>query len=103
MGFDPACPEGWNNDQKQTIIKRKKTLEVLAKENAKVTDWSKEGQTGVVEAKDAITDVDMRDEELENEAAQPCLETIMRLMKRESRKAAWVGRMVAKALVTDLV
>ena len=39
MEVDLAGPEGWKTDQKLTNTKRKKTLKVLAKENAKVADW----------------------------------------------------------------
>ena len=45
-----------------------------------------------MEYNDDSTDVEMKDEEMEKEAAQQCPETIMRWLKRDNRKAAWLGR-----------
>ena len=74
MAFVPAGPEGWNSVQKQAPQKRKKTLKVSDKQNAKVSGWLKEVPA---EDRDALKDVEMQDEE----AGQQCPETIMRLVK----------------------
>ena len=90
----------------QPPAKRKKTLKKLAKENLKVTDWlnpkPKSDMPTVVVASTA-TPEEVIEMEIAEEAAQPDPEKIVRLLRRDARKEAWIMKEIVTKLLEDVV